>query len=104
MTAYFIVRATVANPEDRAAFDTWYETEHLPDAIKAFNARSAMRGWSTIDPSLHTAWYRFDTLAAAESATSGAALKALVAEFDRVWGSRVTRTRDIVPIAQDSEA
>ena len=38
MTAYLVVRAVVADPEDRAAFDHWYRTEHLPDALKAFNA------------------------------------------------------------------
>lgn len=101
MTAFFIVRAVVADPADRPAFDTWYRDEHLPDAVKAFGARSAARGWSTIDPSVHTAWYRFDTLAAAEAATQGPAIKPLIAEFDRVWGARVTRSRDIVPIASE---
>ena len=38
MTAYLVVRAVVADPEDRAAFDHWYRTEHLPDAMKAFSA------------------------------------------------------------------
>jgi hypothetical protein len=101
MGAFFIVRAVVADPADRAVFDTWYRDEHLPDAIKAFGAQSAMRGWSTLDPSVHTAFYRFDTLAAAEGATQGPAIKPLIAEFDRVWGVRVTRSRDIVPIADE---
>ena len=39
MTAYLVVRAVVADPADRAAFDHWYRTEHLPDAMKAFKAR-----------------------------------------------------------------
>jgi hypothetical protein len=30
--AYFVVRATVADPSKRAAFDEWYRKEHLPDA------------------------------------------------------------------------
>jgi hypothetical protein len=30
--AYFVVRATVADPSKRAAFGKWYQTEHLPDA------------------------------------------------------------------------
>jgi len=29
---------------------------------------------------------------------------ALVAEFDRLWGERVTRTRDVVPNVQQLEA
>jgi hypothetical protein len=31
--ALFIVRATVADASKRAAFDTWYSREHLPDAV-----------------------------------------------------------------------
>ncbi len=99
--AYLIVRAVVADPGDRSAFDTWYRDEHLPDAIKAFGAASAMRGWSTTDPSVHTAFYRFASLAAAQSASSGAAIAALIAEFDRAWGTKVVRSRDIVTIADE---
>jgi hypothetical protein len=36
--AWLVVRAVVADPDDRAAFDTWYHQEHLPDATKAFSA------------------------------------------------------------------
>jgi hypothetical protein len=101
MTAYLVVRAVVADPEDRAPFDHWYRTEHLPDALKAFSAVSAMRGWSTADPSVHTAYYRFETLDAVRAISESSAIKALIAEFDRVWGSRVVRARDIVPIADE---
>ena len=101
MAAYLVVRAVVADPADRTPFDHWYRTEHLPDAVKAFKALSAMRGWSTLDPSVHTAYYRFDTRAEVEAIGSGPAIAALVAEFDRVWGKRVVRTRDILPIADE---
>jgi hypothetical protein len=101
VTAYLIVRAVVADPADRAPFDHWYRTEHLPDALKVFNAGSAMRGWSTTDPSVHTAYYRFETLQAVQAISDSAAIKALIAEFDRVWDTRVVRTRDILPIADE---
>lgn len=101
MTAYLVVRAVVADPTDRAAFDHWYRTEHLPDALKAFNALSAMRGWSTVDPSVHTAYYRFETVEVVQAITSGTEIKALIEEFDRVWGTRVVRSRDILPIADE---
>src|SRR3712207_7682869 len=39
-TAYLIVRAEVAAPDDRPLFDHWYGTEHLPEAAAAFKARS----------------------------------------------------------------
>ena len=34
MPTFFIVRATVPDPAQRAAFDKWYAEEHLPDAVK----------------------------------------------------------------------
>ncbi len=101
MTAYLVVRAVVADPADHTPFDRWYRTDHLPDALKAFKAASAMRGWSTTDPSVHTAFYRCETLDAVRAISEGPAINALIAEFDRVWGTRVTRTRDILPIADE---
>jgi len=41
--AFFIVRATVTDAGKRAAFDKWYETEHLPDAVKSFGVKKAWR-------------------------------------------------------------
>jgi hypothetical protein len=51
-TAFFVVRATVTDAGKRAAFDRWYETEHLPDAVKVFGVAKAWRFWSLDDPSL----------------------------------------------------
>lgn len=48
--AYFVVRATVTDASKRAAFDKWYETEHVPDAVKAFGVSKAWRFWSLDDP------------------------------------------------------
>src|ERR1700735_4674527 len=101
MTAYLVVRAVVADPQARAAFDDWYRTEHLPDAMKTFHPRSAMRGWSTQDPSVHTAFYRFDSVEAANAIGGSSAIKALIAECDRCWGPRVIRGRDIMTIADE---
>jgi hypothetical protein len=101
--AYFVVRAVVADATDRPAFDRWYGDEHLPDAVRAFGARRAWRGWSTADPSVHTAFYEFPSVAAAQAIGGSEAIKGLIAEFDRAWGGRVTRTRDIVEVASDTE-
>jgi hypothetical protein len=104
MSAWLVVRAVVADPADRADFDHWYRTEHLPDALRAFAARAAWRGWSQHDPAVHCAFYRFASVAAAETATSGETIKALIAEFDRRWGLRVSRTREILNVADELEA
>ena len=42
-STYFVVRATVADAAKRKAFDRWFETEHLPDAAKAFGVKKARR-------------------------------------------------------------
>ena len=100
MTAYFIVRAQIVDAAAKDAFDRWYQKEHLPDAAKGFNARRAWRGWSAVDPLVHHAVYEFDSMADALAIQGSDTLKRLVAEFDRVWGDRVTRSRDIVEITQ----
>jgi len=98
--AWFMVRAVVADPADRPAFDRWYGTEHLRDALRTFQAERAWRCWSESDPSIHFAFYQFASVEAARAVTKSAGIRALVAEFDRVWGSRVTRTRDILSAVQ----
>lgn len=98
MPAWFVVRAEVAEA-DRGDFDAWYRTEHLPDAVKAFKAESAWRAWSRTAPGVHYAFYRFADVAAAEAVSSSPAIGTLIAEFDARWGSRVTRTREIIEVA-----
>ena len=97
--AYLVVRATVPDATDRAAFDRWYREAHLPDAVKAFAATGAWRAWSRTDPAVHCAFYAFESVAAAEAVTSSPAIKALIAEFDAKWGGRVTRTREILGVS-----
>jgi hypothetical protein len=99
MSAYLVVRAVVAEA-DRGAFDDWYRTEHLPDAVNAFAARRGWRAWSRTDPSVHYAYYQFPDVAAAEAATSPAAISGLVAAFDARWGTRVTRAREIIDVVE----
>ena len=96
MSAYLIVRAEVADENNRAAFDTWYRDEHLPDAVAAFGANRAWRGWSDVDPSVHFAFYEFDDLQRVREIASSEAIKGLIAEFDRLWDGKVVRTRDVV--------
>jgi hypothetical protein len=98
-----MVRAVVADPSDRPGFDRWYETEHLPDAVARFGARRGWRCWSRIDASVHYAFYEFDDLAPAQAVLDSPELRTLVAEFDRAWGARVTRTRDLIETAGVAE-
>ena len=99
MSALLIVRAEVAEA-DRAAFDRWYEAEHLPQAKAVFGARSARRGWSDDAPGVHFAIYEFESLARAREVIGSEAMKAMVAEFDRAWSDRVQRRREVIDVAQ----
>ena len=99
-SAFFVVRATVPDASKRAAFDRWYETEHLPDAVKAFGVSKAVRFWSLDDPSLHVAMYQFDDEASLAAVLEGDALQKLVADFNRDWPD-VKRTRETLVLAQE---
>jgi hypothetical protein len=101
--AYLIVRSTVAHASKRKAFDKWYETEHLPDASKAFGIKRAWRFWSLSDPSLHQATYEFADEASLDRAMKGDGLKELVAIFNRDWPD-VTRTRETFVLAEEFAA
>jgi hypothetical protein len=98
--AFFVVRATVPDPARRAAFDKWYENEHLPDAVRSFGAKKAWRFWSLSDPAVHQAMYQFDDEASLDRAMKGEDLKRLVADFNRDWPD-IARTRDTLMMAQE---
>jgi hypothetical protein len=100
-TAFLIVRARLNNLSDRQKFDRWYGTEHLPSAVREFKAQRGWRAWSKTNPLVHIALYEFESVEEAEDILDSAALAAQIAEFDRVWGSEVTRTREIVEMAQE---
>ena len=96
-----VVRAEVADKADRDPFDHWYETDHLPLAVKIFGARRGWRCWSRTDPAVHYAFYEFDDPKQAEAATAPDRIKPLIADFDRVWGDRVSRHREILEMVQE---
>jgi hypothetical protein len=103
-TAVLIVRARLNNLSDRRKFDDWYRTEHLPSALKAFKAQRAWRCWSRTNPLVHLALYEFPSVEEAESILDSETLAGQIAEFDRFWGTEVTRTREIVEVAEELSA
>ena len=98
--AYFVVRAVVPDESRHAAFDHWYSTDHLPQAIAAFGAEKAWRFWSATDAAAHYAVYRFADRDRIARAVGGDAMKALVADFDRTWPG-IARTREILTMAEE---
>ena len=103
-TAVLIIRARLTNLADRPKFDTWYRAEHLPSGVRLFKAQRAWRCWSRTNPLVHIALYEFPSVEEAESILDSAALAAQIAEFDRVWGTGVERTREIVEVAEELSA
>jgi hypothetical protein len=100
---FFLVRAVVAAPL-REKFDRWYSTDHLPWAIRAFQCEKAWRFWSTVEEGVHYAVYRFADKARLDAVLASDDFKALVADFNRAWPDGVTRTRDVVMLAEEREA
>ena len=50
---------------------------------------------------MHYAFYEFADAAQAEAVTSSDKSKPLVADFDRVWGDRVSRRREVIEVVQE---
>lgn len=98
--AVFMVRAELADAGDRQKFDSWYETEHLPDAVRTFGAECAWRGWGDQAPAAHYAFYQFPDVSTAKAAIASDGMRRLISDFDRAWGARVHRSRDILEIVQ----
>ena len=102
LKAYLTVRAEVLEA-DRERFDHWYETDHLPWALRVFKAKRAWRCWSKSEPGTHTAFYEFESAEVAAAVSNSDAIKPLVADFDRVWQDRVKRRREVLEVVQELE-
>ena len=101
--AYFMVRAVVEQPL-RQKFDHWYSTHHLPMALEDFKAEKAWRYWSTLDTGVHYAIYQFADQAKLDAAMKDEVLKPLIADFDKDWPTGVTRSRDMLALAEERNA
>ena len=99
--AFLIVRTRLINLADRPKFDDWYRTDRLPTSVRAFKAQRGWRAWSRTNPLVHIALYEFHSVEEAEHILDSAVLAAQIEEFDRVWGTGITRTREIVEIAEE---
>jgi quinol monooxygenase YgiN len=100
--AFLVVRATIPDPDKRAAFDDWYRREHLPQAMDTFRAEKSWRFWSETDPSAHQASYQFADRAAVDRVLASAGMKALIAEFDRCWPG-IARTREVFTLVEEKD-
>jgi hypothetical protein len=99
--AYFMVRAQVANEADRAKFDEWYGTHHVPLAMEKLRAEKAWRYWSRNDPAVHYALYQFSDIGTLRNRIESPDFKLLVADFDKSW-PQVPRSHDLIELVQEA--
>jgi hypothetical protein len=100
-TAVLIIRARLINMGDRQRFDRWYGAEQLPSGVRLYKAQRGWRAWSRTNPLVHIALYEFASVEEAEAILDSEALAAQIAEFDRVWGTGITRTREVVEVVEE---
>jgi len=94
MSAYLVVRSVVTRDADRAAFDRWYGSDHMPKALRLLGAVEGWRFWSETEPSVHYAVYRYASLEALHE-RDDVNRRALMDEYERTWPG-VTRTREVL--------
>lgn len=93
MTAILCVTATV-DPAVRDEFDHWYATDHIPAARRLLvGIRDVTRWRSMTTPNQVSTVYRFEDEEQLRAALEGAAIKSLIADFDRLWSGKVVRER-----------
>ena len=54
-----------------------------------------------MDDNVHIAFYEFADLAEVNRVMGSDALKGMIAEFDRLWLGKVTRTREVLELIQE---
>ena len=92
---FLTVRATVT-PEREADFNRWYDTEHLPDAVRLFpGCIGGARFKAVLGDGSHQymAMYAFPSAEKMAEALASPELKKLVAIYDADVGSFSTRQR-----------
>jgi antibiotic biosynthesis monooxygenase (ABM) superfamily enzyme len=89
------VRATVEPGRD-AEFNRWYDTEHMPDAVRMFPGCIGGARYKVVlgDGShQYMALYAFESAGALDRALNGPEVKELIKIYDRDIGSFSTRVR-----------
>ena len=89
------VRATV-EPGREADFNRWYDTEHMPDAVRMFPGCTGGARYKVVlgDGShQYMALYALESAAKLEAALNGPEVKELIKIYDRDIGAFSTRVR-----------
>ena len=79
----------------------WYQTDHLPLAVKTFGARRGWRSGSVSGSGVHVAFSELDPVEAAQARPEPDRASPLVAHSDRMLGTQVQRRRAVLDIVQE---
>lgn len=87
-TGLFVVRASIAK-EREAAFNTWYDQEHVPQVLRYPGVLSGKRyrRLTSADQFEYMAIYEFESETVLQEFLQSDALKELRAEYDRHFGA-----------------
>ena len=84
----FIVMARIA-PEKEAAFNRWYDEDHLPKALNRFPGVLSGRRFKladSVDGYDYMALYEFESYDKLMEMSKSEALRGLIAEYDAAFG------------------
>jgi hypothetical protein len=73
----------------------------MPDAVKAISNCALWRGWSKTDQDVHCACYQAEAMERLDAIMDWPGIEGLIAEFDRRWSGRATRTHEVIVIAAE---
>jgi hypothetical protein len=90
---YLQVVATLDSSVDRDDFEQWYDVVHVPQVISNLGAKTARRMWSLEQPTVHYAFYEFESTEFLITQLSSPEMLNLIREFDARWGDSVKRER-----------
>lgn len=99
-SAVLMVTSHVESPDDRVSFDRWYADDHMPSAKETLLAQRSWRAWNTDNPAIHYAFYEFSSIDDLHEAMASQGIRDLIAEYDSRWPNNVTRSREVLNVAQ----
>lgn len=95
---HFLTVAASVEPGREAEFNHWYDTEHMPDAVRLFKGCTGGARYKVVDGDgshQFIAMYAFESEQALKAVLTGEEIKGLIKEFDAKVGGFTKRGRTL---------